>query len=170
MILKELITGKDFDTIWKRLVELYPDQEDLKETYSEVFDKLQNLTVEKIEDPYEIVIDMIDEKEEHKKLFSKEEDSLTEEEFNQLGISYDVSGRKSDGVKYGIEFVPWEEWLGMGISKETLDTFDENEIIAHVLWEMTFIGYEQEEIQAEFDRLVQLVNEIEEEYKQKQKT
>jgi len=50
------------------------------------------------------------------------------------------------------------------------DTFDENEIIAHVLWEMTFMGYEQEEIQAEFDRLVQLVNEIEEEYKQKQKT
>ena len=50
----------------KRLVELYPDQEDLKETYSEVFDKLQNLTIEKIEDPYEIVIDIIDEKEDHK--------------------------------------------------------------------------------------------------------
>lgn len=55
----------------------------------------------------------------------------------------------------------WENWLGMGLAPETLENFSELEIIAHCLYEMTFCGYEQDEIQKQIDT----INKTVEEYK-----
>ena len=41
-------------------------------------------------------------------------------------------------VSYGIEFTPWEEWLGMTIEPASLEAFDEVAILAHCLWERTW--------------------------------
>jgi len=46
-----------------------------------------------------------------------------------------------------LEFTPWKEWLGMGIHPESLAHFSEQEILAHCLHEMTFMGFEEEQIQ-----------------------
>ncbi len=62
---------------------------------------------------------------------------------------------------YAIEFVPWKEWLGMTINKDTLVEFNELEIISHCLYEMTFVGYNEEEIQEQFSA----INDSMEEYK-----
>ena len=62
---------------------------------------------------------------------------------------------------WGIEFTPWDEWLGMSIDSETLNTFSKEEIVMHCLWEMTFCGYEQEEIQEKITDLKERVKEIE---------
>lgn len=46
----------------------------------------------------------------------------------------------------------------MGLAPETLENFSELEIIAHCLYEMTFCGYEQDEIQkqlASIDKTVE---------------
>ena len=47
----------------------------------------------------------------------------------------------------------------MDIDKNTLQDFTELEIIAHCLYEMTFIDFEEEEIQAEMDKLKDIADE-----------
>ena len=79
-----------------------------------------------------------------------------------------VSGYYSDADKSANEltnslalgFTPWEEWLGMRIDEQSLIDFSELEIICHFLYEMTFYGFEQEEIQNEIGRVNNIVDEI----------
>lgn len=87
----------------------------------------------------------------------------------------DVSGKyknpKNEEEKYSqaIEFTSWRQWLGMEISTESLTHFSELEIIVHCLYEMTFMGFEEEEIQEEFktieDNIAAYKNMIAEEKK-----
>jgi hypothetical protein len=67
----------------------------------------------------------------------------------------------NEETTWGIEFTPWNEWLGMEIDSETINTFSKEEIVMHCLWEMTFCGYEQEEIQEKITDLKERVKEIE---------
>ena len=68
----------------------------------------------------------------------------------------DVSGKNkiSDSSEIteslAIEFVSWNKWLGMSISTYTLQNFTELEIISHCLFEMTFIDFDETEIQEQF--------------------
>ncbi|NLO51569.1 MAG: hypothetical protein GX103_10490, partial [Bacteroidales bacterium] len=50
-------------------------------------------------------------------------------------------------------------WLGMEISQESLQHFSELEIISHCLYEMTFVGFEEEEIQKELNSLEKSIEE-----------
>jgi hypothetical protein len=80
----------------------------------------------------------------------------------------DVSGQKkipdpnaiTNG--YAIEFLEWDKWLGMDLATETTKNFSDLEIIAHCLYEMTFIDYDEEAIQEQLKSL----NDRIEEYKQ----
>jgi len=65
-------------------------------------------------------------------------------------------------ISYAIEFTPWDEWLGMDISEETLEQFPYEEIIAHCFWEMTFVDWSPDEIKKKSDELEAQVKEIEE--------
>lgn len=62
---------------------------------------------------------------------------------------------------YALEFAPWQEWLGMTIDPETLARYNEEDILAHCLGEMTFLGYEQGIVGAKARRLEQAVEEWE---------
>jgi len=77
----------------------------------------------------------------------------------------DVSGvnPKPDDITNGLalEFTSWDKWLGMDINSLTLKEFTEQEIICHCLNEMTYAGFDEEDIQAEFSKL----KSIEDEYK-----
>jgi hypothetical protein len=89
----------------------------------------------------------------------------TYDESSPKSTFVDVSGRKlkaeSNSItnNYAIEFAKWENWLGMKLAPETIDNFNELEIIAHCLYEMTFCGYEQEEIQEQFDSIKKTVDD-----------
>ncbi len=64
------------------------------------------------------------------------------------GFEYiDVYGIKP-GTKdaWALELTRWEQWLGMEIAPSTLQRLSLSEIIAHSLHEMSFCGYDQEEI------------------------
>lgn len=50
-----------------------------------------------------------------------------------------------------IEFQPWREWLGMEIHPDVFRQYSDLEIIAHSLYEMTFIGFDEKEIQDELN-------------------
>jgi hypothetical protein len=92
-------------------------------------------------------------------------DTLDNTEDNTSYI--DVYGKKkicnstSFSNSYAIEFESWEKWLGMEIAPEIIENFNELEIISHCLYEMTFCGYEQEEIQKQ----LQSINKRKDDYK-----
>ena len=149
MKLHELIKSNNWLSVVLTLLKLYPDQKQILDNYKTIFEKLQ--LVEPVNDEMLIV--------------------LTEYESDTDGISepkstyVDVSGRKlkqdpnSLSNSYAIEFVKWENWLGMEIAPETLENFNELEIITHCLYEMTFCGYEQDEIQTQFDTINKTIDE-----------
>jgi len=59
---------------------------------------------------------------------------------------YDVSGHDDTmngdvPVDFDLEYMPWEDWLGMEIEEETAATMPEIEIIVHCLWNMTIVSF-----------------------------
>ena len=150
MKFKDLIKSHHWLSIELTLLNLYPDQQEIIDQYKNVFDSL--LLMEPVNDDMLIVL--------------KEYDCDEEEENGSKSTYVDISGRKIDPetensitVSYAIEFVKWEKWLGMDLAPETLYNFNELEIIAHCLFEMTFCGYEQEEIQEQFDSINRTVED-----------
>jgi len=144
----QLIKSYNWLSIELTLLQLYPDQHVMLDEYRNVFEKLNTLTPE--DDDMLIVLTDCDTE------FKGEKETYV-----------DVSGRKRirepDRIdcSYAIEFVAWNKWLGMDLAEETVEHFTDLEIIAHCLFEMTFVGYEEEEIQEQFDA----INDRVEEYK-----
>lgn len=59
---------------------------------------------------------------------------------------------------YAIEYRPWGEWLGMKLSIETM-CMPRSRVIAECLWEMTFGGNNQTEIQMQWGCIMGTVND-----------
>ena len=142
----ELIKTNSWLSIEIVLIQLYPDEKKNISAYEQIFNDLQ--LMEAVACDISIVL-------------SNEQDAFDESEY------VDVSGRENNPKEnidmltnsLAIEFTPWNEWLGMDIDKNTLQDFTELEIIAHCLYEMTFMGFEEEEIQAEIDKLKNIAAE-----------
>lgn len=67
---------------------------------------------------------------------------------------YSVSGRKKKNeMFYAIEFTPWQEVANFKIKPILFNYYTSAEIVAHFLWEMTFVGFEQKTIKKEVDKL-----------------
>ena len=149
MRLIELIKQNSWLSVQLILLELYPNEEDNISEYEETFNQLLSIPV--------IDNDMII------------EISLVIDDFDKYE-HIDISGRKENehkdqeeqSISYALEFTPWSEWLGMTIDDNSIENFTELEIIAHCLFEMTFIGFDEDEIKDEF----KLINDKVEEYKQ----
>ncbi|MCX6231061.1 MAG: hypothetical protein NTZ33_05915 [Bacteroidetes bacterium] len=148
MKLNDLIKSYNWLSIELTLIQLYPDQETMIDDYRNVFEKLTFLVPE--ENEMSIVL--------------TEYDSYPDDE-SEVGTYVDVSGRKTNETQnsmtdsYAIEFVPWEKWLGMDLAPETIEKFSDLEIVAHCLYEMTFIGYSDEEISEQFESINERVDE-----------
>jgi len=150
MKLNDIIKSYNWLSVELTLLRLYPDQETMVDEYRNVFEKLKFLEPEN----YDMSIVLA----ENECDFDDDSESRT---------YVDVSGRKKEEDlnsitnSYAIEFVEWRKWLGMEIAPETIRNFKKLEIIAHCLYEMTFIGYNEKEIKEQFD----IINESVEDYK-----
>jgi len=148
MKLGDLIKLYNWLSIELTLIRLYPDQETLVEDYRNVFEKLKFLGPEE----YDMSIVLT-------------EYNCDSDDENEVKTYVDVSGRKkgkdpnSITDSYAIEYVAWEKWLGMDLAPETTIKFSNLEIIAHCLYEMTFIGYNEEEINEQFKTIYDRVDE-----------
>lgn len=73
-----------------------------------------------------------------------------------------VHGREpGEDVAYAIEFVPWAEWLSMEI--RVLPECGEVppvEVLAHIFWEMTWVGYDDQSIADEKEAIEDKVEEV----------
>ncbi len=92
------------------------------------------------------------------------------EDFRYSNHSADSEHANAE-TNFSLAFESWEQWLGMEIDLETLQAYAAPQVVAHCLWEMTFHGLEQSQIQAERDELRRRVAELdamtEEERKQR---
>lgn len=120
--------------------ELYPDNADYY--YVEyVFDACLNKTPKKSDKNIEIVID---------KVSSEYDDKIW---FDVYGLCKDTE------IKWALELDDWEEWLAYPISAVTVEHYSNEEILAHCIEEMTFLGLEKD-IKETCDKLHSMVDEI----------
>jgi len=87
--------------------------------------------------------------------FSREKRILKIDFVDDGKDSYHHTDFRKDDIEYGLDFLPWDEVLGMTIHKETLEKYTEAEIICHVIWEITFYGFSEEAIKAEGETILQ---------------
>lgn len=142
----QLIKSHSWLSVKLTLERLFPEQDNLMDDYERMFDSLKfisatesNITIDVhwVHDDYDDT-DYVD----VSGYYTNPEDN-TDEYSNSLAI----------------EYTPWQEWLGMTFDTNSLQNFSELEIIAYCLNEMTYAGFEQEEIQAEIDRIKKMADD-----------
>lgn len=134
MTLQKLIRTNSWLSVAAILQELYPDEAKNRSGYKEVFEKLMLTDVEDSDISIEVV---------HQK------DDYDGEEYVDVSGSYKHPKNEEEKFSQALEFTPWNQWLGMELSQESLNHFSELEIISHCLYEITFMGFEEKEIQDE---------------------
>ncbi|HZJ35177.1 MAG TPA: DUF6557 family protein [Gillisia sp.] len=140
MKLHSIIKGNHWFSVEATLINLYPDEIESMDTYKEVFDKI--LLLEAEENDIFLV------------LTQEFEDETGEPSFVDV---YGKSIKEECGL--ALEFTSWNKWLGMNIYEQTLKEFNELEIIAHCLYEMTFIDFDETEIQNQFLNIKDIIDE-----------
>lgn len=142
MTFKEIVEHNDWASVEPIFQRLYSDELSNVPGYEKVFSELKLLKAIKTD----III-----------LFSKEWNKFDKLEYIHVS-GYDRNKENPNNKTIetlAIEFSPWEEWLGMEIDKETLNSFSEIEILCHCLYEMTFFGFNQSKIKKKLDQINQ---------------
>lgn len=57
-------------------------------------------------------------------------------------------------------FTPWNEWLGMQVSEDSLKRFSPAEIVGHSLWEMTFHGFSERKVEDAKNDLIKAIKSL----------
>jgi hypothetical protein len=160
MTLHEVICNCDKDKVMQSLIKSYPDQEDIIYRYSSMFDGLLYTTPIHPEKPFIIMLSPV---------YSGCEDVCGKDcsACNPLDLG-EIEGYAIDGldpaepkIKYGIELTPWAEWLGYDIDTISVPELSLEDIVAHCLWEMTFVSFNESEIMEMVSSLEEIVLDIE---------
>jgi hypothetical protein len=122
----DLIKSTTWEAIWKEMPLLYSQVVESEEGYKEVFAKLESI----IPEPSDLVLFI--------KIFFEE------------GKRYADFAAYNEECPEGYSMMAssWASILGLTISRETFDQLSSAEIIAHCLYEMTWFGSSEEEIEA----------------------
>lgn len=86
----------------------------------------------------------------------KEDEEDEESWFTDISMSV-------DGVtdsRIGIDFVEWGECLSLQVNPIILDTYTVSEVLGHFLFEITFYGATNEEVQAKYKKICDDVDAI----------
>jgi len=146
MKLRELISNSVWLSIETVFSKIYPDQLTFLDDYENVFTELKSL---KHKDSNITII------------ISNEIDTFDNEQYVSVS-GYDNSKPESSNTlteSLGLEFTPWEEWLGMNVDQSSFESFSSYEIICHCIHEMTFIGFDQKEIKKELDKIKKVADD-----------
>ncbi len=139
----ELIKSNEWLTIELTFSKLYPDQQASIENYRLIYETLKFL-----EPDYSDIAIV---------LYQYYDDGKP----SVVDVSGINPNPEPEDITNGLalEFTTWDKWLGMDIKPLALNEFTEQEIICHCLNEMTYMGFDQDEIQTEFDKLKSIVDE-----------
>jgi len=140
----DLIKNNNWLSVKMTLLNLYPNEEKSISGYEDVYEKLFYLSP--------VLNDLTIQ-------VKNEIDDFDQAEYVDVSGYYKNPKTEEEKFSQAIEFTAWNKWLGMDMDKSSLLNFSELEIIAHCLYEMTFIGFEEEDIQEEFNNLEDSVDE-----------
>lgn len=136
MKLKTLLETHSWSAISSKVLEIYPDANHNLGFYEEMFEKLRVMESDEID--ISIVISTgIDDDHEY----------------------IDVSGvnispkNKEEEYPQGLELTPWKKWLGMEVDQQSLNDYSKVEIVAHCLYEMTYMGFSEDDIPKTLDKI-----------------
>jgi len=138
MTFKKLLQSNSWLSVAEILLELYPDEATNISGYQEVFEKLLFMNA----GDSEITICVVHQK-----------DDFDGEQYVDVSGKYEFPKNEEEKFSQAIEFSTWDKWLGMKISQESLLVFTELEIISHCLFEMTFVSFEEEDIQEKLNSI-----------------
>lgn len=141
----ELISKYDVDTIVNAVIDEYPDQ--LRNYFGYDFAVRQLQVMEVIDSEHTVVIEHVDP--------HYEDDEPYENVSTRL---------PNDDTRWAMDFTPWSEVLGMNIDPDIFNRYTEQAVIGHILYEMTFNGYSNEETQAKAEELFGIVDDFKKEY------
>ncbi|MBK3518732.1 DUF6557 family protein [Carboxylicivirga marina] len=137
MTLKDLTTHFEWPELEKRLLKLYSDQKDSMEGFKEAYTKLKSLQPIK----YGMTI-----------LVTPTKEDWDEMEYAHVNARYTIpKNEEQKGMTYSLMVTPWPKWLGMEVSEEAFANYGKLDTLAHILWEMTFVGYKEESV-TEFEK------------------
>jgi hypothetical protein len=146
--LKSIIDRNDWQNVKDTLLKLYPDQEDTIEAHQNVFEKLKTMTPKKTKMVLYIKDRIEDDGQIYKDVYGKDGRTNREDYEENNYWMVEAQGKDlDDEIDWALDFMEWNKYLGMAIGKETLEKYNELEIIASCLWDMTFYGYDEEDIQ-----------------------
>ncbi len=145
MILKDLLNSLTNNDIIARLHTLYyNDEPDYDFTgYCHVLTTLRAL--EPIPSDFSIVAEIA-------------EDDDDGEYYSWVHIYGTIDGSSEH---WALEFRPWNEWLGSIISNRSFN-YTPVDVMTYCLWEMTFMGYEEEKIQGTWNEILDAKKDVEE--------
>lgn len=157
MIFKDLVVKMveehGVEKIVDRVVELYPDEHENREGHAEVLDKLVSMEPVSItEECYqgmEIEITHVVDDWGDSESPDEYEDVHGRNGKTRAELHPDIDYFKDDHTEecWGLDFTPWNEWLGMPIRQSTIESYSELDIMAYCLWEISWMGFEEETIQ-----------------------
>lgn len=90
-----------------------------------------------------------------KPVFSKYQISITHVSMDDEEYEHVCGVIPGDEQDYGIEFCEREQWLGMHFTEETQKNYSPADIVAHCLWEMTFFGFRDSEVEKKKNELIE---------------
>lgn len=139
MKLHELIKNCDRKKVLEYLTKI--DDRNDEEVYSEMLDKLLAMTPA---DSSDMTI-----------LLAQQTDPIG-------GDTYiDVCGvKEGDESFYALEFTPWNIWLASEVFQKPIDEFGEAKVVGEIMYEMSFISFDENEISDNYGALSKQVEEI----------
>lgn len=73
----------------------------------------------------------------------------------------DVFGKsQNDSNSYALEFTPWNLWLGSETDQESVNTYGNVAFVGECLYEMSFVSFDEDEIQKELDEMKKAIEEF----------
>ncbi|MDO8283286.1 MAG: hypothetical protein Q7U10_11815 [Thermodesulfovibrionia bacterium] len=144
VLFKDILKACTVKDVKETLLRLYPDQVKIIKGYEYVFKTLKHMR--------------------HR--YSKEGMVIDIKKVGRGKNAYlDVSGvctEKGAQQLYALEYTPWSKWLGYEVDKKVLKKMPTEEIVAHCLWEMTFMGFTQSKIRSSLAALTRQAKDTKE--------
>lgn len=88
-------------------------------------------------------------------VFRGEPDAVNEEPY------WHVSLEDRSGERWSMSFIPWAEYLGLDVAARGVDLSPE-QMLAHILWEITFYGWTSEDVEEKGGELREIVDDLKE--------
>lgn len=142
MTFKELLQTVEFDEIWIEFKKEYCMKDEAFDAYFKVFNQLKELTPEQNQDGFRLVV------------------ARVEDELEPGTSTYDVFGIKpGDNEHYALELLSWNKWLSFEIIEKCVQVYTAAVVVAHSLYELTFLGYDASDVEANIKKEIEILKE-----------